>query len=176
MPEKNVESLLKAWKKTSLGDRCKLLIVGDGPLTPSLKPFYGEEDGIIWLGFIGDENKRIEILRGVDGFILPSLVEGLSISLLEAMACGVACLATDVGADGEVLKGAGIVLDTKGLITQLKTLLPVLRDHPELTTILGQKARQRVLDSYTLSKNIDHLQLVYQEVLAKKQSSLSYFH
>jgi glycosyltransferase involved in cell wall biosynthesis len=176
MPEKNVESLLKAWKKTNLGGRCKLLIVGDGPLTPSLKPFYGEEDGIIWLGFIGDENKRIEILRGVDGFILPSLVEGLSISLLEAMACGVACLATDVGADGEVLKGAGIVLDTKGLITQLKTLLPVLRDHPELTTILGQKARQRVLDSYTLSKNIDRLQLVYQEVLAQKQSSLSYFH
>jgi glycosyltransferase involved in cell wall biosynthesis len=96
-------------------------------LTPSLKPFYGEEDGIIWLGFIGDENKRIEILRGVDGFILPSLVEGLSISLLEAMACGIACMATDVGADGEVLKGAGIVLETKGLITQLKTLLPVLR-------------------------------------------------
>ncbi|MFM7789279.1 MAG: glycosyltransferase family 1 protein, partial [Microcystis panniformis] len=42
--------------------------------------------------------------------------------------------------------------------------------------ILGQKARQRVLDSYTLSKNIDRLQLVYQEVLAQKQSSLSYFH
>ncbi len=48
--------------------------------------------------------------------------------------------------------------------------------HPELTTIFGQKARQRVLDSYSLSKNIDRLQLVYQEVLAKKQSSLSYFH
>jgi len=102
-------------------------------------------------------------------------VEGLSISLLEAMACGVACLATDVGADGEVLKGAGIVLDTKGLITQLKTLLPVLRDHPELTTILGQKARQRVLDSYTLSKNIDRLQLVYQEVLAKNNLLLATF-
>jgi len=43
MPEKNVESLLKAWKKTNLGDRCKLLIVGDGPLTPSLKPFYGKK-------------------------------------------------------------------------------------------------------------------------------------
>jgi glycosyltransferase involved in cell wall biosynthesis len=176
MPEKNVESLLKAWKKTDLGDRCKLLIVGDGPLTPSLKPFYGEEDGIIWLGFVADENKRIEILRGVDGFILPSLVEGLSISLLEAMACGAACMATDVGADGEVLKGAGIVLETKGIITQLKTILPVLQDHPELTTILGQKARQRVLERYTLSKNIDYLELVYQEALANKKSHLSYFH
>jgi hypothetical protein len=52
----------------------------------------------------------------------------------------------------------------------------VLRDHPELTTILGQKARQRVLERYTLSKNIDCLELVYQEVLANKKSHLSYFH
>jgi len=33
-------------------------------LTPSLKPFYGPEYGILWLGFVADENRRIEILRG----------------------------------------------------------------------------------------------------------------
>jgi glycosyltransferase involved in cell wall biosynthesis len=172
-PEKNVESLLKAWKEADLGSKCRLLIVGDGVLTPSLKPFYGEEDGIIWLGFIADESERIEILQGVDGFILPSLAEGLSISLLEAMACGKACIATEAGADGEVLKGAGIILETKGVTTQLKTHLINLCDHPDFIEQYGKKARIRVLERYTLSKNIEHLEVVYQEVLSNQ---LSYSH
>lgn len=83
-----MEPLLRAWKQSGLEADSKLLIVGDGPLKPSLQPFYGAEEGIIWLGFIADETRRIEILRGADVFILPSLVEGLSLSLLEAMAAG----------------------------------------------------------------------------------------
>ena len=133
VPEKNVESLLKAWKQVDMGEDSRLLIVGDGSLTASLKPFYGTEEGILWLGFVADEAERINILRGVDAFILPSYVEGLSLALLEAMACGAACVATDAGADGEVLEGgAGIILKTPGVTSQLKTILPILRDQPEL--------------------------------------------
>ena len=169
--EKNVEALLRAWKQANMQATSKLLIVGNGPLTPSLRPFYGPECGIHWMGFIADENRRLEILRGSDVFILPSLVEGLSISLLEAMACGLACLATNVGADGEVLEnGAGVVLTTKRIVSQLSTLLPLFQDHPELTTVLGQKARQRVLERYTLSRNINQLEQLYERVLDQRRS------
>ncbi|MEB3278846.1 MAG: glycosyltransferase family 4 protein [Lyngbya sp.] len=169
-PEKNVESLLKAWKKSDMGQDSQLVIVGDGPLAASLQMYYGFEDGVIWLGFVADEDKRIEILRGADVFILPSLVEGLSLSLLEAMACGVACIATDAGADGEVLEGgAGIVLETQGVATQLRTLLPLFRNHPELSTLLGYKARTRVLDRYTLSRNITQMEQLYAEIVQQKQ-------
>ncbi|MGD1914537.1 MAG: glycosyltransferase family 4 protein [Rivularia sp. (in: cyanobacteria)] len=165
-PEKNVEALLRAWRQAEMGPQSKLLIVGDGPLRASLEPFYGPEYGINWLGFVADDSRRIEILRGVDVFILPSLVEGLSLSLLEGMACGLACLATDVGADGEVLQdGAGVVLDTNRVRSQLRTLLPVFQDHPELGLMLGQKARQRVLERYTLSKNITRLEKLYEEIV-----------
>jgi glycosyltransferase involved in cell wall biosynthesis len=174
-PEKNVESLLRAWKQSDMGFESKLLIVGDGPLRTSLEPFYGSEYGITWLGFVAEEDRRIEILRGADVFILPSLVEGLSLSLLEAMSCGVACIATDVGADGEVLeKGAGVVLNTKTVRSQLKTLLPLCQDHPELTTLLGQKARNRVLERYTLDKNITQLEELYKEVLVQRPVHLSW--
>ncbi len=173
--EKNVEAVLKAWKHSNMGNKSKLLIVGDGPLASSLKIFYGKEEGIIWLGFIADEQKRIDILRGADVFILPSLVEGLSLSLLEAMACGVACLATDAGADGEVLEGgAGVVLDTQGVTTQLKTLLPLFRDQPEMTKLLGQKARNRVLERYTLSENITKLEQLYCKVIQERKNQLSF--
>ncbi|MBD2497933.1 glycosyltransferase family 4 protein [Nostoc sp. FACHB-280] len=174
-PEKNVEALLRAWKQSGMSEGSKLLIVGDGPLRASLEQFYGAEYGVIWLGFVAEEERRIEILRGADVFILPSLVEGLSLSLLEAMACGGACIATDVGADGEVLeKGAGIVLSTKTVRSQLKTLLPLCQDHPELTTLLGQKARNRVLERYTLNKNITQLEELYKEVLVERPVRLSW--
>lgn len=168
--EKNVEALLRAWRHAELSHDAKLLIVGDGPLEPSLRAFYGTDPSIVWTGFIADEARRIDILRGADVFILPSLVEGLSLSLLEAMACGLACLATDAGADGEVLAdGAGVVLDTQRVTSQLKTLLPICCDHPEWTALLGQKARKRVMDRYTLSHNITLLEELYRQVVARSQ-------
>jgi len=172
--EKNVEALLKAWKQAEMPPDCGLAIVGDGPLRPSLQAFYGDDLGVKWLGFVGDEQRRIEILRGTDVFILPSLVEGLSLSLLEAMACGTACLATDAGADGEVLEGgAGVVLSTQRVAVQLQTLLPLFAEHEDMTVMLGQKARQRVLDRYTLRDNISRLEALYDGVLTRPASSPS---
>jgi glycosyltransferase involved in cell wall biosynthesis len=169
--EKNVESLLRAWKKSGMGadGTCKLLIVGDGSLKVSLEPFYDRSDGIIWLGAITDDQRRIDILRGADVFILPSLVEGLSLSLLEGMGCGLACVATDAGADGEVLaRGAGVVIDTQGVSTQLRTILPLLKEHPTWRATLGQAARDRVLQTYTLDGNLTQIEQVYQEIAKTK--------
>jgi len=172
-PEKNVESLLKAWKQCNFGAGNVLAIVGDGPLAASLQLSYGEDDGIVWLGFVADEERRIEILRGADVFILPSLVEGLSLSLLEAMATGLACLATDAGADGEALEeGAGVVLNTQRVRSQLQTLLPLFCEHPEFGILLGQKARQRAIERYTLSQNITELEKLYSQVLQKQRVPL----
>jgi glycosyltransferase involved in cell wall biosynthesis len=177
-PEKNVESLLKAWKAANMGAQSKLLMVGSGSMLATLRAQYGPELGIEWLGFVADEERRIDILRSADVFILPSLVEGLSLSLLEAMACGLACIATDAGADGEVLEdGAGVILrTTQPVATQLATLLPLFRDHGELAAMLGQKARQRVLERYTLTHNITQVEALYESVLnSRRRSVLSGF-
>lgn len=174
--EKNVEALLRAWKQSDMGEECKLLIVGDGPLKPSLEPIYGPEYNIIWLGTVADEQERIEILRGADVFVLPSLVEGLSLSLLEAMACGVACIATDAGADGEVLEGgAGALMNTQGVVGQLQALLPLFRAQPELRSLLGKKARARVLERYTLSSNITQVENLYTQVLQQRRVPLRFY-
>ena len=171
--EKNVESLLKAWRLAAMPKGCKLVMVGDGPLLTSLMPTYGPEHDILWLGSILDEQRRIEILRGADVFVLPSYVEGLSLSLLEAMACGVACLATDAGADGEVLSGgAGIVLNPQRVRSELQTLLPLLVDQPELPRILGQKARLRAVERYSLNANINQLEAFYTQLFQKPKLGL----
>ena len=163
--EKNVEALLKGWKLVNPSG-CRLVIVGDGPLRATLQNTHADDD-VLWWGYESDLETRIALLQESEVFVLPSLVEGLSLALLEAMASGCACLATDAGADGEVLAdGAGIVLSTQGVATQLRTLLPVLRDQPLLTAELGRRARERVLERYTLSSNIDALEELYRTLLA----------
>jgi len=170
--EKNVEALLRAWRSVQ-PKGCRLVIVGDGPLRPTLEnnSIFNSEENVIWWGYEADENKRIALLQIAEVFLLPSLVEGLSIALLEAMATGTACVATDAGADGEVLEnGAGIILNTEGVTSQLRTLLPVLRDQPVLTKELGRRARLRVEGKYTLEQNIDSLEQLYIDVLRLSNS------
>ena len=167
--EKNIEALLKAWRQTK-SKNCILLIVGDGPMKPSLEHNFSdlEKENLIWWGEESNLEIRVAIMQLAEVFFLPSLVEGLSLSLLEAMSSSTACVATDAGADGEVLdNGAGIVISTDDVTTQLKTMIPILEDHPDFTEILGIKARKRVLERYTIEKNIDHLERVYSQI--KKQ-------
>lgn len=159
--EKNVEALLRAWRLVQPAG-CTLVVVGDGPVRSPLMQAYGPEIGVHWWGYEPDQDRRLALLQLAEVFLLPSLVEGLSLALLEAMASGTACVATDAGADGEVLEGgAGIVISTQGVTTQLRTLLPVLRDQPVLSAELGRRARQRALERYTLARNIDQLERLY---------------
>ena len=162
--EKNVEALLRAWRLVS-PEGCRLVVVGDGPLTSNLQNQFSDPQ-ILWWGYEPDLDTRIALLQCAEVFLLPSLVEGLSLALLEAMASGTACVATDAGADGEVLAGgAGIVMSTQGVTTQLRTLLPVLRDQPVLTAELGRRARERVLERYTIGTNIDAIEKLYRDLL-----------
>jgi glycosyltransferase involved in cell wall biosynthesis len=161
--EKNVEALLRAWRLVR-PEGCLLLVVGDGPLRGMLQS--GGETDVLWWGIESCLERRVALLQLAEVFLLPSLVEGLSLALLEAMASGTACVATDAGADGQVLEGgAGIVIRTQGVTTQLRTLLPVLRDQPVLTAELGRRARLRVQERYTLGANIDALERLYGEVI-----------
>ena len=162
--EKNVEALIKAWRLVRPAG-CVLVIVGDGPLRSALQAM-GDEPDLVWWGYEPSLERRVAFQQLAEVFLLPSLVEGLSLALLEAMASGTACIATDAGADGEVLEGgAGIVISTQGVTTKLRTLLPVLRDQPVLTAELGHRARQRALERYTLAGNINALEALYAELV-----------
>jgi len=164
--EKNIEALLKAWRQKK-SKNCILLIVGDGPMKPSLEHNFSdlETKDVIWWGEESNLKIRVAIMQLAEVFFLPSLVEGLSLSLLEAMSTGTACVATDAGADGEVLdNGAGIVISTDDVTTQLKTIIQILERHQDFTKILGIKARKRIIERYTIDKNLDHLERVYSQI------------
>ena len=164
--EKNIEALLRAWRQIKKNN-CKLLIVGDGPMKPILENNFSDKknNDLIWWGEESDLEKRVAIMQIAEAFFLPSLVEGLSLSLLEAMSTGTACIASDAGADGEVLEnGAGIVISTDNVTTQLKTIIPILIDNPNLLKTLGERGRKRILEKYSIEKNINSIEKIYKEI------------
>jgi glycosyltransferase involved in cell wall biosynthesis len=162
-PEKNVDILIRAFQDVDAAEDVKLVIVGSGSEKRRLDRRYGNAR-VVFTGQVIDEAERIAMLRAMDIFVLPSMVEGLSLSLLEAMACGTAPVATDVGSDGEALRGAGIVVDTKDLDGQLRLALRMLIEFPDFRTELGHRARARAVERYSLSDNLDRLLGVYREL------------
>lgn len=162
-PEKNVLALVRAFLDVDINEQDVMVVVGGGAERRRLQRRFGGRR-VLFTGPILDEAERIRILRAMDIFVLPSAVEGLSLSLLEAMACGAACIATDVGGDGEALRGAGIVLDPRELDGQLRLGLQTLLEFPGFRGDLARRARARAVESYSLSQNLDRLLAIYESL------------
>jgi glycosyltransferase involved in cell wall biosynthesis len=162
-PEKNVDVLLAAFLDADPPAAARLVVVGGGVERRRLERRYADAR-VLFTGVVTDERERIDILRASDAFFLPSSVEGLSLSMLEAMACGAATVATDVGNDGEALRGAGVVLDPTHLESELRATIRLLVETPALCELLGRMARARAIERYSLSSNLDALLRLYERL------------
>jgi len=99
---KNIQCLIRAFAKVD-SNKAVLLIIGEGPLLKTLQDLVkqlGLKDRVIFTGWREDVMK---ILPGCDLFVFPSYLEGLSNSLLEAMACGLPCLVSDIPENAEII-------------------------------------------------------------------------
>lgn len=162
-PEKNVDVLLAAFLDADPPAGARLVVVGGGVERRRLERRYADAR-VLFTGVVTDERERIDILRASDAFFLPSSVEGLSLAMLEAMACGAATVATDVGNDGEALRGAGVVLDPAHLESELRAAIRLLVETPALCQVLGSMARERAVTRFSLSRNLDALMTLYQRL------------
>ncbi len=91
-------------RRTDLRQRLRLVIIGDGALrAPALDLLT--RAGMLDLAWLPGERADIaEIMRGLDVFVLPSLAEGISNTILEAMATGLPIIATRVGGNPELVE------------------------------------------------------------------------
>ena len=99
-----VQAFLRAIdRQPSLRERLRLVLIGDGPLRAqclSLLEAAGAAD-LAWLP--GERRDVPELMRGLDCFVLPSLAEGISNTILEAMASGLPVIATEVGGNADLV-------------------------------------------------------------------------
>ena len=116
--------------------------------------------------FAGERGDVPDVMRGLDSFVLPSLAEGISNTILEAMASGLPVLATAVGANGElVLPGSTGHLVPPGDAGALADGLCQLAQDAAGAAALGRAGRQRVEQRFSLGSMVAAYESVYQRVL-----------
>lgn len=163
-PEKRVARLVEAFLRQRWADDHILLIAGAGTREAQVRRMARTKAQVHLLGTVHERERCIDILRGTDVFVLPSTAEGLSLSLLEAMAAGCAVIATDVAEDGSAVGDAGIRIPRDPLEPALSEALRRLHDDAALRTELGRRARRRACAAYSLSARVDTLMGMYAQL------------
>jgi L-malate glycosyltransferase len=116
--------------------------------------------------FLGESHDVSSLLQAADIFVLPSRNEGFSNALIEAMAAGVPCVATDVGGNAEaIVEGVDGFIVPPENVEILAEKLKVLIECPELAARMGASSRERVKQVFTHQAMMSKLLNVYRELL-----------
>jgi L-malate glycosyltransferase len=142
----------------------RVFFVGDGRLRQTL------EEQAVSLGvaqsttFLGTRQDVPEILKALDVYVMPSLWEGLSIAMLEAMAAALPVVISDVGGVSQVVGNDeyGIRVPP-GNAAELARAIRSLCAEPQRRAALGARAKQRVLENFSLDAMLRELTKVYEE-------------
>jgi glycosyltransferase involved in cell wall biosynthesis len=164
-PQKDNDSLVKAMvplKQLLKGRPFALLLVGDGPDRKKLENLatsLGISEEVCFLGFRQDIPK---ILSALDIFVSPSLWEGLSISLLEAMAAAKPIVTTCIVPNAELIQHevTGLLVPPKSPEQIAKAIVRFVEE-PDLAQRCAIAARQRVLEHYTIDRMFQEMWDLY---------------
>jgi glycosyltransferase involved in cell wall biosynthesis len=158
-PEKAPLVLLEAWSQASLRGVAQLAVVGEGPELEAARERAAAVPGVRIVGRVEDP---LAWYRAADVYVLPSLDEGLSNSLLEALCCGLPVVATRISGSADVFREADVgtlvdVGDTEGLASALAGLLA----DPEARQRCAAAARELALRRYSLDQVATDVEKLY---------------
>jgi glycosyltransferase involved in cell wall biosynthesis len=166
-PEKGLDTLLEAFARLRPETDAVLRITGSGPCLPQLQARAAE----LGLGrrcvFEPGTKQVAERLQAIDIFVLPSLSEAFSNSLMEAMACGCCVVASRVGGNPElVIDGESGLLFRAGDPADLAKYLALLVADAGLRQRLASGGVQRIREHFTIAQAAQRMAAIYHTVLA----------
>jgi glycosyltransferase involved in cell wall biosynthesis len=168
---KGLDDLVRAWPRVlERLPEARLWLVGDGPHRAELSALV--DDLGLW-GFVyvtGPFDDVDEFLQAADLFVLPSLEEGMSLALLEAMALGLAVVASAIPANEAVVQDAvhGRLVPTGDSARLADVMIELLADRAQAER-LGRAARERVCQEYSLDRMVDEHLRLFERLLANKR-------
>jgi glycosyltransferase involved in cell wall biosynthesis len=150
----------------SLMARLRLIMIGDGPLRVEALNLL-ERAGVADLAWLPGERHDVpDILRGLDCFVLPSLAEGISNTVLEAMASGLPVIATDVGGNPELVEAGrtGHLVPASDPEAMARALVAYAND-PEQARAAGCAGRAEVERRFSMEAMVGAYQGLYDRLL-----------
>lgn len=168
--EKGIDVLLQAWyivqKKVP---EARLIIVGLGPLREQLEQMALVLNIAHSVEFTGLQEDVLGQLNRGRVAVLPSRWEGMPVAVLEAMACGLPCVATRVSGSEDIITNRvnGLLVDPEDYQSLAQALLLLLQD-PTLAQKYGQAARVTIEQDYSLEAIIDKYIEIYQLLVQHK--------
>jgi glycosyltransferase involved in cell wall biosynthesis len=170
-PEKNLPLLIRAFSQAQVANS-RLVLMGDGAERQRLEAIAaasGVRDRVIFAGRVPDP---AVCLPALDVFVLSSCTEQTSNALLEAMACGLPAVSTDVGDSAELLGGSGSpVIVPTGDVTAYAIALKTLAGSQALRQCLGLANRQRCLSRYQLDQMVTEYEELYMSACGEPASN-----
>lgn len=164
-PQKDLSTLVKAWDIFKISnkerDNSLLLIVGEGSQKKRIESLIEKSRFKHSIKILGYRSNIRDYLQASDCFVLPSVDEGISNSLLEAMACGLPPIVTKVGSNPEVVEhlNSGILVESRDSGSLGKAISFILSNE-QMRRYMGRSARERVESKYSLDKTVeDYLEL-----------------
>jgi len=150
-----------------------VLLAGDGPDLPQLEALTRELNLTGHVRFLGFWREIPEFLAALDIFVSPTLREGMSISILEAMAAAKPIVATSIAPNAELIENGvtGLLTPVKSPEKIAEAIARFVRE-PELAQKCATKARERVLKNYTLERMFQETWDLYLGLLHSKQPEL----
>jgi len=167
-PQKNYVLFLEMAKiilERSRGN-IQFMIVGDGPLKDELMN-YAERIGIANnILFTGERSDISELLQGMDIFVMTSLYEGLSNSIMEAMLSGLPVVATDVGGNDELIidKVTGFLCPSNNVSALSEAVLHLIENESE-AILMGEKGKNKMLNEFQIDKMVSCTEQIYMDLL-----------
>jgi sugar transferase (PEP-CTERM/EpsH1 system associated) len=149
--------------------RLRLVMIGDGPLREVASQMLqaGSASHLAWLP--GERSDIPDIMRSLDMFVLPSLREGLSNTILEAMASGAPVIATRVGGNPELVEeGQTGMLVSPADPVRLAEAMRAYLVEPGLSTSHGHAGRKRAEARFSMEAMVNGYLAVYDAVLGRK--------
>jgi glycosyltransferase involved in cell wall biosynthesis len=146
----------------------RLVMVGDGPLRTQAAAVL-HQAGVADLAWLPGERGDVpEVMRLLDCFVLPSLAEGISNTILEAMSTGLAVIATAVGGNSDLIDAdrTGLLVPA-GDVDALSSALQALATDPARARAMGLAARQRVEREFSLAAMVGAYQAMYERLLSR---------
>jgi glycosyltransferase involved in cell wall biosynthesis len=168
-PEKNLALLLEAFQEIARQrSDIRLLIAGSGPEEPSLRALATTLHIAEKCIFHPSTPDVARLLSAIDVFVLPSLSEGLSNALMEAMACGCCVIATAVGGNPELVDdgATGLLFPSRNRNALIARLSEVAGD-AERRRALGAAAAEKMRREFSLTRAVENMQEIYEVVLSR---------